>query len=70
MGDYSPLVGRTFRQMRAAEEETGARVLAVRHGDNTFNTNPSAGDKVLGGDTLIVLGTREQVSRLERLVED
>lgn len=70
VGDDSPLVGHTFRQMRAAEEETGARVLAVRHGDNTFNTNPSAEDEVLAGDTLIVLGTRDQVARLERLVED
>jgi K+/H+ antiporter YhaU regulatory subunit KhtT len=29
---------------------------------------PSASDRISGGDTLIVLGTREQVARLERLI--
>lgn len=66
----SPLVDRTVGQLRAAEEETGARLLAIRHKDNRFNTNPSADDKILPGDVLIVLGTREQVTRIERLVED
>lgn len=70
VGEGSPLVGHTLRQLRAAEERTGARVLAVRHADDTFNTDPTAGDELFAGDTLIVLGTRDQVSRLERLVED
>jgi voltage-gated potassium channel len=66
----SPLVNRTVGQLKAAELETGARLLAIRHKDKRFNTNPSPEDKILPGDVLIVLGTREQVTRIERLVED
>jgi voltage-gated potassium channel len=66
----SPLVNRTAGQLRAAELETGARLLAIRHKDKRFNANPSPEDKILQGDVLIVLGTREQVTRIERLVED
>jgi voltage-gated potassium channel len=68
--DNSPLVNRTVGQLRAAELETGARLLAIYHKDKRFNTNPSPEDKILPGDVLIVLGTREQVTRIERLVED
>jgi voltage-gated potassium channel len=64
----SPLVNRTVGQLKAAELETGARLLAIRHKDKRFNTNPSPEDKILPGDVLIVLGTREQVTRIERLV--
>jgi voltage-gated potassium channel len=70
VGEDSPLVNHTFRELRVAEEGTGARILAVRHPDNTFNTNPSPEDRVLAGDVLIVLGTRDQVARLERLVQN
>jgi len=66
----SPLVNRTVGQLRAAELETGTRLLAIHHKDKRFNTNPSPEDKILPGDVLIVLGTREQVTRIERLVED
>jgi voltage-gated potassium channel len=66
----SPLVDRTVGQLKAAELETGARLLAIRHKDRRFNTNPSPEDEILPGDVLIVLGTREQVTRIERLVEE
>jgi voltage-gated potassium channel len=64
----SPLVDRTVGQLKAAELETGARLLAIRHKDRRFNTNPSPEEEILPGDVLIVLGTREQVTRIERLV--
>ena len=68
VGVDSPLVERTVGQLKAAELETGARLLAIRHKDRRFNTNPSPEDAILPGDVLIVLGTREQVTRIERLV--
>ena len=41
---------------------------AIRTPESTFDTTPSAQDGVHPGDTLIVLGTREQVTRLEALM--
>jgi K+/H+ antiporter YhaU regulatory subunit KhtT len=43
-------------------------ILAIRNKEGTFDTTPSARDRVRAGDTLIVLGTREQISRLEGLM--
>ena len=49
--------------------KTGARILAVRGKGDKFNTNPSAQDQVSPGDTLIVLGTPEQIKNMERLMD-
>ena len=49
-------------------EKTGAIVLAVRTAEGNFDTTPSAGDRLRAGDTLIVLGSRGQIERLERLM--
>jgi voltage-gated potassium channel len=57
----------TIGELRIAER-TGAMILATRHREGSFDTTPSASDRISGGDTLIVLGTREQVGRLERLL--
>ena len=43
-------------------------ILATRSKEGKFDTTPSASDRISGGDTLIVLGTREQVARLESLM--
>jgi voltage-gated potassium channel len=49
-------------------ERTGAMILAVRSEEGRFDTTPSADDRIRAGDTLIVLGTREQVTRLDQLM--
>jgi Trk K+ transport system NAD-binding subunit len=43
-------------------------ILAVRSEEGGFDTTPSAHDRIRAGDTLIVLGTREQITRLEQLM--
>jgi len=43
-------------------------VLAIRTYEGRFDTTPSAQDTIRPNDTLIVLGTREQVTRLEALM--
>jgi Trk K+ transport system NAD-binding subunit len=43
-------------------------ILAIRNKEGTFDTTPSASDRARAGDTLIVLGTPEQISRLEQLM--
>ena len=63
------IAGHTIGELRIGER-TGAMILATRSRDGTFDTTPSAGDSIHAGDTLIVLGTREQISRLERLMRD
>jgi K+/H+ antiporter YhaU regulatory subunit KhtT len=49
-------------------ERTGAIVFAIRTTEGTFDTTPSAGDRRRAGDTLIVLGSRGQIERLEQLM--
>ncbi len=49
-------------------EKTGAMILATRSKEGKFDITPSANERIHAGDTLIVLGTREQVGRLERLM--
>ena len=43
-------------------------VLAIRTSEGRFDTTPSAQDVIRTGDTLIVLGARDQVDRLEALL--
>ncbi len=49
-------------------KQTGARVLAIRRDGGAFNTNPSGGDRISTGDTLIVLGTPGQIENTETLI--
>jgi hypothetical protein len=39
--------------------------IVIRGEEGTFDTTHSASNRVCAGDTLTVLGTREQISRLE-----
>ncbi|MDF2703700.1 MAG: potassium transporter TrkA [Rubrobacteraceae bacterium] len=61
------IAGHTIGELRIGER-TGAMILAIRNRVGTFDTTPSASDRIRAGDTLIILGTREQISRLERLM--
>jgi K+/H+ antiporter YhaU regulatory subunit KhtT len=47
---------------------TGAIVLAIRTAEGNFDTTPSADDRPRASDTLIVLGSRGQIERLEQLM--
>lgn len=59
----SPLVGRTLRDTQL-RDRTGALILALRDGDGTFLTNPSA-DVVLRADHLLIaIGTEAQLKAL------
>ena len=59
------IADRTIGELRIGER-TGAMILATRNKEGTFDTTPSANDRLRAGDTLIVLGTREQIARLEQ----
>jgi len=61
----SPLAGQKLRESQI-KNRTGTMVVAMKRGDEIIN-NPSADEVIHGNDLLIVLGTREQLARLEAL---
>ena len=67
--EESSLAGHTIGELRIGER-TGAIILATRNHEGKFDTTPSATDRISAGDTLIVLGTREQITRLAHLMQD
>jgi voltage-gated potassium channel len=65
--EESLIADQTIGELRI-RERTGAMILAVRSEEGGFDTTRSAGDRLRAGDTLIVLGTREQITRLGQLM--
>ena len=63
----SAIAGHTIGELKI-REKTGAIILATRSSEGNFDTTPTAEDRIHAGDTLIVLGSRGQVARLERLM--
>lgn len=62
----SALDGPTLREAHI-RDHTGALVLAIRHGDGGFNTNPSPETGLAGGTVLIAVGTKPQLDQLRAL---
>jgi trk system potassium uptake protein TrkA len=68
VGDNSPLRGQSIKEV-GLRENTGVTVLSVRKaGEISFNVNPEPDTKVGKGDVLILIGTPEQMSRLEAML--
>jgi voltage-gated potassium channel len=65
--EHSIITGRTIGDLKIGER-TGAIVLAIRTAEGNFDTTPSADDRLRASDTLIVLGSRGQIVRLEQLM--
>jgi voltage-gated potassium channel len=66
-GGGSTIAEHTIGELKIGER-TGAIMLAVRTTEGNFDTTPAAEDRLNAGDTLIVLGSRGQIERLERLM--
>ncbi len=47
--------------------KTGAVVLAIQKADGSFNLQPNASSVINQGDTLVVIGTQEQIESLTQL---
>ena len=62
----SPAVGKTLVQL-AVRPKTGASIIAWTRGGVT-ESNPSEKIKLLGGDIIVLLGTRDQIRRAMGLV--
>lgn len=61
----SPLAGRTIADLQI-RKRTGASVTAILHGGAAI-PNPQPDREILPADTLMVVGTREQVQRFLEL---
>jgi len=68
VAEESALVGRTVRDARI-REETGALVLALRHADGTFRTNPPPSTEIRPGHVIIAIGTEAELGALVRYVK-
>ena len=67
--DGSPLVGQTLRSARV-HARTGTLVLAIKHPESAFRTNPPPEAEILSRDVLIVIGDAEQVRALRMLASE
>lgn len=66
VGTESPLAGKSLLEA-AVRERTGASVIAVLRGGEAL-PNPQPTEVIRPGDTLMVVGDREQVSRFADLL--
>jgi len=66
--DESPVLGKPMLGS-GVMQEGGAMVLALLSKDRELRTNPRPNTTVNQGDTLIAMGTREQIARLEQAVK-
>lgn len=62
----SPLTGQSLRSARI-HAHTGALVLALRHPDQPFRTNPPPEAEVGEGDVLVVIGNVAQIDAIRSL---
>jgi voltage-gated potassium channel len=64
----SAIAGQSIRNAHL-RDRTGALVLALREEDGSFNTNPSPDTTIRAGHVLIAIGTPEELTALEGVVE-
>ncbi len=62
----SPMVKRTLAESEI-RDRSGVVVLAIKKADGSFNLQPHASSVIDKGDTLVVIGTQEQIDSLARL---
>jgi len=66
VGAGSPLAGRSLAEA-AVRERTGASVIAILR-DGKAVPNPQPDERIAAGDTLMVVGDREQVGRFGEML--
>jgi voltage-gated potassium channel len=65
VGQHSAITGQTIADLQIARE-TGALLLAIVRADGTRVPNPHPETVINADDTLIAIGTREQLGRLQQ----
>lgn len=69
VGEASELAGKTLRQLQL-RRDLGVIVLAIGKEGGQMLFNPPADAELAGGDTLIAMGERENLSRLSALLQE
>jgi voltage-gated potassium channel len=64
---FCPFVGQTLQRAKL-RSQTGALVLAIRRLDGTLIGGPTGDTILMPGDTLICMGTAEQLQNLNQLL--
>ncbi|MBE9050208.1 potassium channel protein [Nostocales cyanobacterium LEGE 11386] len=64
---FCPLVGQTLQKAKL-RSQTGALVLAIRRADGNLIGGPTGETLLLPGDTLICMGTSEQLRNLNQIL--
>lgn len=67
VGDGSQVAGKSLLDSQI-RQKAGAMVLAVRHGDGSFEFNPAPDYEIQVGDSLVVLGSKNQCRMLSDLL--
>jgi voltage-gated potassium channel len=62
----SPFAGQTVSSSKI-RQELGIIVLAIKHGNEPMQYNPTSHDKIEAGDYLIVMGPPSQLRRMEEI---
>ncbi len=63
----SPFHGKLLKDLDIPKK-TGVIVIGIKREDGSFILNPTSTTMVLEGDSLIIIGTKEQAEKLKRLV--
>lgn len=63
----SPFHGKLLKDLDIPKK-TGVIVIGIRREDGSFILNPTSTTMVLEGDSLIIIGTKEQAEKLKKLV--
>ncbi len=66
VGSRSRIVGQTIHDSQIGRD-TGTLLLAIVRSDGTRIANPTAATLISAGDTLLAIGTRQQLTRLSRI---
>ena len=69
VSEASEMVSRSIREMQIGRD-VGVIVMAIRTRDGAMVFNPPADTKVSGGDYLIVMGRKDNLETLERLLAE
>lgn len=67
VSETSPLTGLTVKEANI-RGECGALVLSIRRKSGVFETEVGPGTRIQAGDKLVVIGTKGQLEKLERMV--
>lgn len=65
--ETSPLTGLTVKEANI-RGECGALILSIRRKSGVFETEVGPGTGIQAGDKLVVIGTKDQLEKLERMV--